>query len=140
MLHGGCFAGPECHVGILGLKGRDALGHDVVAAQVAAADGDNAALQGAQLVRHVVEMVFQLVNLLDSPDELDPERGQGDGPGLPLKDGRTGLLLLLADHRAQRGLGDVQLFGRLAEAALLVNAINILHIPEHRCISSMHSY
>ncbi len=68
-----------CHVGILGLKGRDALGHDVVAAQVAAADGDNAALQGAQLVRHVVEMVFQLVNLLDAPDELDPERGRETG-------------------------------------------------------------
>ena len=44
------------------------------------------------------------------------------------------------DIAASGKLGDVLLFGRLAEAALLVNAINILHIPEHRCISSMHSY
>ena len=130
-LHRGVLHDPQLYIGITQFEGGQFLRDHIRDAEIAAADGHKTALQGMELIDHILKVFLNGIDLFHPLNKGHPERSQGDGAGLALKDGGAGLFFDFFDGSAEGGLGDVQLLCCFTETSLFVDRINVFHVAKH---------
>ena len=128
---GTAFEQVQPDLGKLPVELRQEVGQDVGVDEVAAANRDLAALQLADVVELVAQVLLECVRLLDGPEVDAPGGCQADGARAAVEERHAERGFELANRDAQGGLGDEERLSRLGKALLPVDFIDVAHILLH---------